>query len=284
MKKVVSISGGKTSAFLAANYQSDEMVFALIRTSDKRCLFPDRILAKKVEDRIGKAFIGTLEDDTIITTIFDLEQYLGRKIHWVSGDTFDDVIKTKGGWLPNKLHRYCTQFMKIKPLFEWWSINFDDPVEMMIGFRSNEVNRAKRMLDRVDDHGLLSFKTVVGKFGTRNKWSEVPWQRPSFPLIDDQIFKQDIEKFWDDKPVRFAPLNNCVGCFHRSVGLLKKMSEIHPLKLKWFADQEGENQDGKFKGFWRSDVSYKKIIESDAQFSFSFDDETFCGSGYCGIN
>ena len=278
MKKVVSISGGQTSAYLAANYPADDYVFALIRTSDKSCEFKDRKLAAKVEERIQMPFVGTLEDDVIINTIFDLEQYLGKAINWVSGITYDDVVKYKGGWLPNKLHRYCTTEMKIKPLFEWWQKKFNVPVQMMIGFRANEQSRAKRMLQKTNTNGILEYKAIVGKRGNQNKWGMVAWQKPVFPLIDDAIFKDDIQRYWMDKPVRFAKANNCVGCFHRSIGLLKAMSEINPEKLAWFAKQEG----GK-NGYWRSDLSYQKIIESNMQFTFDFE-ESGCDSGYCGIS
>ena len=36
----------------------------------------------------------------IIYTILDLEQFIGTKIDWVSGKSFDDVIKRKSG-IPN---------------------------------------------------------------------------------------------------------------------------------------------------------------------------------------
>jgi hypothetical protein len=78
MKTVTSISGGQTSAYVAANYPSDYNVFALVRIESAR--FPDQTLRKRVEDKIQAPFIGTPEDDTIIHTIFDLEQYLGREI------------------------------------------------------------------------------------------------------------------------------------------------------------------------------------------------------------
>ena len=42
MKKVNSISGGQTSAYISANYPADFDVFALVRTNDKTCLFPDK--------------------------------------------------------------------------------------------------------------------------------------------------------------------------------------------------------------------------------------------------
>lgn len=280
MKKVTSISGGKTSAYLAANYQSDFNVFALVRTSDLSCKYPDEFLRKKVEDRIQKPFIGTLEDDIIIQTIFELEQFIGKEIHWVSGLTYDEVVEKKGGWLPNKLHRYCTTWLKLDPIFYWWAEVIGEPIQMQLGFRANEVSRANRMLKKVNANGLLEYKATFEKNKRgQNKWQEVEWQAPCFPLIENRIFKTDIEKYWADKPVPFARLNNCVGCFHRNPILLRKMYEGHPNKMEWFAKQE----EVKGRGNWRSDVAYRKIINSNLQQEISFDEFTDCDSGYCGF-
>ena len=41
MKTINSLSGGKTSSFIAANYPADYNIFALVRTNNKKCLFPD---------------------------------------------------------------------------------------------------------------------------------------------------------------------------------------------------------------------------------------------------
>ena len=66
MKTVNSISGGKTSAYVMANYRADYNVFSLVRTDDKNCIFPDSKIRQIVSDKIGQEFIGTLEMDTII--------------------------------------------------------------------------------------------------------------------------------------------------------------------------------------------------------------------------
>lgn len=63
MKTVNSISGGQTSAFMAAHFPADYNFFALVTTDDKRVMFPDKKLRQEVSDRIGKEFIGTLEED-----------------------------------------------------------------------------------------------------------------------------------------------------------------------------------------------------------------------------
>ena len=278
MKTVTSISGGKSSAYISANYPSDYLVFSLVRTSDKSCLFPDKYVRKTVEDKIQNEFIGTLEDDKIIYTMLDLEQYLGQRIDWVTGVTFDEVISGKyGGVLPSKQRRYCTSEMKINPLFNWWRENFDSPVKMQIGFRANEKRRADTMFDRLNDDGVLEQKTIVGKRGTRNKWGLIAWQKPTFPLIDDFIYNEDIIKFWEDKPVRFARYNNCIGCFNQKIPKLKAQSEYHPNKFEWFAKQEG----GK-KGFWRKECSYKKIDKSNFTGDL-FKGSNGCDSGFCGF-
>ena len=86
---------------------------------------------------------------------------------------------------------------------------------MRIGFRANEMSRAKTMIERAID-GIESFKFKVGEKNGRNKWKTLPYRAAVFPLIEDGTFKDTIEEFWKDKPVRFAYKNNCVGCFHRS--------------------------------------------------------------------
>ena len=283
MIKVNSLSGGKTSSYIAANYPADHDVFALVRIEDENCRFPDEKIRKEVEDRIQAPFIGTAEDDTIIYTMLDLEQYIGRPISWVSGITFDEVVKTKGGWLPNKLHRYCTTNMKLVPMFNWWHKEIGEPVEMRIGFRANEQRRAKKMIERKNDNGLLEIKATVSKHPNgKNKWEVFEWQAPAFPLIVDNIYKDNVEEYWKDKPVRFAWMNNCVGCFHRNEILLKKMFDKHPNKMQWFADQEKGRG---VKGIWKhgTGVTYEKIKDYKLQVELFEDDFDECDSGYCGL-
>jgi hypothetical protein len=281
MPLCTSISGGQTSAYLAAKYPSDYNVFALVRIEDKDSIYPDEGIRKIVSDKIGDEFIATAEDDKIIRTILDLEQFIGREIKWVSGITFDQVVKTKGGWLPNKLHRYCTSTMKLEPIFNYWrSLNID-PFITQIGFRANEARRANNMLQKLNENGYLEHKAIVGQSENgRNKWANIAWQKPVFPLIDDNIYKVDIQNYWKDKPVKFADYNNCVGCFHRNPPFLRFMFQEHPTKMEWFARQEG----GK-NGYWKSIdgqvIPYARIKNMLKQMTLFAEDFTSCDSGYC---
>ena len=278
--KINSLSGGKTSAYIAANYPSDRNIFSLVRTTDENCLFPDKKIRQYVEDKIQKPFIGTLEMNDIIYTMIDLEQFIGSEIDWVSGEPFDEIIKRKSGkiYLPNKVQRICTIEMKVNPIANWCYENLSLPVEMRIGFRANETRRANNMIDRMEN-GVENFKFKVGEKNGRNKWKSLPYRITNFPLIQDGIFKDTIEEFWKDKPVRFAYMNNCVGCFHRNELLLKHMSDKSPQKFEWFAKQERENENGT----WRTGITYDKIKDYKKQLDLFDKDFNDCDSGYCGL-
>jgi hypothetical protein len=166
MKTVNSISGGKTSAYIAKHFPADINIFSLVRIEDKDNLWmkgKDEKTRQLISDKLGTEFIGTAEMDEIIYTILDLEQHIGSKITWITGKTFEEVIKQNYNYLPNKMTRYCTVEMKLKPIFNWLKENTELPVEMRIGFRPNEIARAESVLKRADKNGLELFETIIGK-------------------------------------------------------------------------------------------------------------------------
>jgi len=286
MKTVNSLSGGKTSSYIAANHPADYNVFALVRTNDKNCMFADKKIRQEVSDRIGTEFIGTLEMDTIIYTMLDLEQYIGKKIDWVTGLTFEEVVGLpQNNVLPSPIRRYCTEHLKMHPIFEWWQKEINEVVEMRIGFRANEQRRANNTIKKLVN-GLLGIKHIVGQSKNgRNKWATTYYQKPVFPLIDinNPIMKIDVENYWKDKPVRFAEINNCVGCFHRNEVLLKKMWGTHENKMQFFSDLEKDRKYNNDTFKMTDDITYEKIKNWKLQVELSFDDFDECDSGYCGL-
>ena len=154
---------------------------------------------------------------------------------------------------------------------------------MQIGYRANETDRANNMLAQTNADGLLTMKLStemnLTKKGWRNKNTLFAWQRPFFPLIEDGIFKQDISKFWEGKPVRFADYNNCAGCFHRNPLFLAKMFDEQQAKMQWFADQEK----GRKRGTWRSDIRYEDLKKWKAQRTLDFAHMPGCWSGFCEV-
>jgi hypothetical protein len=281
MKTVNSISGGKTSSYLAKHYPSDINIFSLVRIEDTDNLWmkgKDEKTRQLVSDKLGKEFVGTAEMDEIIYTILDLEQFIGSEITWTTGKTFEEVIKQNYGYLPNKMTRYCTVEMKLKPIFNWLKENTDLPVEMRIGFRPNELQRAEGVLKRADENGIEYFNTIIGKRKTQNKWGLVPYRKVTFPLIENNISKDLIYNFWNDKNVRFAYRNNCVGCVNRQPLMISHMAQKDLDKVKWFEKQE-LNTGNRFL----SDVSFSQILNFGIQNTFFDDDFNECDSGFCGI-
>jgi len=282
MKTINSLSGGQTSSYIAVHYPADYNIFSLVRTNDKKVLFPDAKIRQIVSDRIGVEFIGTLEDDDIIYTMLDLEQFIGKEITWLSKTTFEDVIgnyKMANGknYLPNQMTRFCTIDMKVKPIAQWCYENTELPVEMRIGFRANEMSRAKKMIER-EINGIENFKFKVGEKNGRNKWKELPYRKAKFPLIEDGIFKDSIVEYWKDKPVRFAYRNNCVGCFHRSELFLNHMSRRNEKQFDWFVEMEKKNN-----CTFKSGITYEKIKHYKTQMVLFDEDFNDCDSGYCGL-
>lgn len=281
MKTVNSISGGKTSAYIAKHFPADINIFSLVRIEDTDNLWlkgKDEQTRQLISDRLGKEFIGTAEMDEIIYTILDLEQFIGQEIIMITGDTFEEVIKRNYNYLPNKMTRYCTVEMKLKPIFNYLKENTELPVEMRIGFRPNEIKRAEGVLARAETNGIEYFDTIVGKAGTRNKWGKVPYRMCKFPLIDNNISKDTIYSYWQDKQVRFAYRNNCVGCVNRQPLMISHMASKDLDKVKWF-----EKQEIKTGNRFLSDVSFTKILNFGTQSTFFDDDFNECDSGFCGI-
>lgn len=281
MKTVNSISGGKTSSYLAKHFPADYNIFSLVRIDDKNNLWmkgKDEKTRQLISDKLGFEFIGTAEMDEIIYTILDLEQFIGQEVTWVTGKSFEEVIKQNYGYLPNKMTRYCTVEMKLKPIFNWLKENTELPVEMRIGFRPNETSRAETVLKRADENGIEFFNTIIGKRKTQNKWGLVPYRKVTFPLIENNIKKDIIYNYWNDKNVRFAYRNNCVGCVNRQPLMISHMASKDLDKVKWFEKQETITGNR-----FLSDVSFNQILKFGTQSSFFDDDFNECDSGFCGI-
>lgn len=280
---VNSISGGKTSAYLMANYPANINIFSLVRVEDKANLWmkgKDEKTRQLVSDKIGKEFIGTVEMDEIIYTILDLEQFTGQGVNWVAGETFEQVIKNHGGYLPNKMSRFCTTDMKIIPIFDFLQKTVELPVKMRIGLRLTEKNRMENILERADETGLEQFKTIVGKSknGKRNKWGMVDYRYTQFPLIQDGVPKDVIYNYWEDKPVRFAYRNNCVGCVNRNPLFLSHIAQKDKSSFDWFIKQEQITGNT-----FNSEADYKDVLKFGVQNRLFDDDFNECDSGFCGI-
>jgi len=291
MKTVNSVSGGQTSAYLMKHYPADYNIFALVKIQDPAAAPKDPWIKKYAESKMNCEFIATLEDDDIFYTLSDMEQFTGQEITWVENPTFDEVMK-KNGLLPSPLRRFCTAEMKVKPIAKWVVDNIGEPVEMRLGFRGGEMRRMEKAMAAHDECGFRTEKLPVGKHKNGNtRWQTFTYAKNTFPLIEANVYKDTIQEYWKDKPVRFAERNNCVGCFHRNPILLNLMSKKFPEKYAWMERHEEEGRkkvakNGKVLNWntYRRDGTYEDFRNHKTQLTMDdLDGFTDCDSGYCGL-
>jgi len=278
MKVVNSLSGGKTSSYMAAHYPAHYNVFALVRIEDNRCTPKDASIVKYASDKIGQDFIATAESDTTLYVMRDLEQLIGKEIIWVTGETFEQVIENNN-CLPNMFKRFCTKEMKIKPIFEWWQNNFDEKLLMHIGYRYDEMHRGYEL--QPDNTWVRKqekpWKVIVGQHPSgRNKWKAIDWRHTRHPLIDDKITHFHVYKWAMQTGLVFPPDSNCVGCFWKPPAQIRKNFDDEPLKMQWFKEQEQ-----KMKRRWKNEYTYEQIEKFSVQLDFTFGGGSGCQAGFC---
>jgi hypothetical protein len=291
-----SVSGGKSSAYIAAHYPSDIEIFSLVCADDSKLSHPDKKLMQIANDRLSNytarwgEFIGTTEDPTIIKTILDLEQHIGREITWVRGESFDSIIERKS-MIPNKLTRFCTDEMKMKPIFEYFYLNHDleaipietpkfsksrpyfcnNPIEMKIGYRYDEKERCDRFSTEFE---IATQCANYGKHKMRNKIFK-NWRNGRFDLVEDMITVFHVQKYWRDKNVEFAYESNCNNCFWKPWEKLQQMYKERTALRDWTRKIEK-----KYGHTFNSDFSVDQIINLPTQVGL-FDVGFYCNSGHC---
>jgi len=270
MIKVNSLSGGKTSSYMAVHYPADHDIFACVLIDDPSCAPKDSGLVRAVSDKLGRDFIATAERDDTLRVVLDLEQLTGRPVTWVAGMSFDAVIPKVQGkkGLPNKSWRYCTTEMKIRPIWDWWYSNIGDVVEMRVGIRYDEKERAEKL--------TTTFKGITGKRGTLNKWEEIEWRTVRCPLVDDRINHFKVATWARSTGLPFPADSNCVGCFWKPAQQLRKNWDEDPAKMEWFANQERIR-----KACWKDGITYDQIKTIGLQPEFAFGTGSGCQAGYC---
>jgi len=270
MIKINSISGGKTSAYMAAHYPADIEIFALVCIEAEYCKPKDESIVKFVSDKLGREFIATAESDKTLYVVRDLEQILGKEIKWLAGETFEQMLSWKKA-LPNKIWRFCTTELKMKPIFEYCQKEVKEIVEMQVGFRYDEKERGERNVKNTH------MKVVVGKHENgNNKWAEVEWRKLSFPLIENKVIHPAVVDWALKSNLPFPADSNCVGCFWKPFQQLRKNWDDEPNKMRWFAEMEKV-----MNRQWQKEMSYSRVKEIGLQTSFVFGTGAGCQSGYC---
>ncbi|WKN46495.1 hypothetical protein [Tunicatimonas pelagia] len=83
-------------------------IFALVQTDYLEFHFHDEAIRRYVWNKLDTDLVyATLESDETIRSVMELEQYLGKEIFMVCGDSLDKIIDRRK-FLPNARARFCT--------------------------------------------------------------------------------------------------------------------------------------------------------------------------------
>lgn len=277
MTTINSLSGGKTSSYLAAHYPADHELFSIVCVDDAKCGHSDKKIMQYANDKLCNytstygEFIGTAESPILLKTMIELEQYLGREIIWVRGESMDKVIRKKK-MLPNQSKRFCTTETKMKPIFDWCYMHTELPITMRVGFRWDEKERK----DKFTTDFKTSFIAKKGKTWRHKHTNIENWRVGEFPLIDDLVHHFKVHSYWLDKPIEFQKDSNCQFCFWKDSQQILKNSIDCPAQINW-----AENIEKKMNNRFKFDLSIEQIKRLPTQLDFQFTDGAGCSSGEC---
>lgn len=282
MKTVNSLSGGRTSGYIAAHYPADLDVFALVCIDCHNAggyFKKDKKLKQMVNDRLQKycshwpEFVATSEDPQTVKTIFELEQFIGREITWLRGIGWEALIEKQMA-IPNQFKRFCSFQMKIVPIFEFLFKYHELPVRMRIGYRYDEMERKSDFTDIIKYSTHCEYRPKSNTW--IHRWKEIMWRIGEFPLIDDKVHHFKVRGYWEGKPVTFPADSNCQNCFWKENQQLRKNFETNKAIMYWAAIME-DMMNRRFK----TENSLLQISKISIQQDFVFGTGSGCRAGAC---
>lgn len=220
----LSVSGGKTSAYmfhrvLEANGGLPHGSRALFCNTGK-------------EEEATLRFIRDLSERWS-TPITWLEFVVGKEWRVVdfdsasrNGEPFEDVIRQRGGILPNRVARFCSSEMKTRTMHRYLRAQGWSEWDTFIGIRADEPRRVVKF--RANPH-------------PEGKHEEV-----HMPLVPAGISSKHVAAFWREQPfdLELPTINgktmhgNCDLCFLKPNAQLLSLIVEKPERATWWAAQE----------------------------------------------
>ena len=173
------------------------------------------------------------------------------------GEPFEALIE-KRKYLPNRVTRFCTTELKVRPMAKYIRSLGVDYWDAAIGIRRDEPNRYHRMKSAKQ----------------RDRWEYI------FPLWDLRITSDQVSKFWSEQGFDLAihsNLGNCDFCFMKKLSKKLSQARLMPDNLQWWVDME-ERVGGRFV----NDYSMKELqilAKNPSLFDISDSSEISC---FCG--
>ena len=153
--------------------------------------------------------------------------------------------------LPDKIRRFCTQQLKIRPSVLYLQSLGWKSWHNAVGIRADEARRIKQ--------------------------SPVQYIKYWWPLNDTEIRNPDILEFWGkqrlalDFDLNITTTSNCDGCFLKSEANRAAMFRSHPERMQWWIDMEKQIGNRFIYGQSYQDLGDFICRQSD----WIFDDQSF---------
>jgi 3'-phosphoadenosine 5'-phosphosulfate sulfotransferase (PAPS reductase)/FAD synthetase len=220
VRHIVSLSGGKDSTALA--------IYLRDRIPDLEYVFCDT----------GEELPETYE------YLEKLEVFIGKEIKKLKArQSFEDMLKSRRGFLPSGQVRWCTEYLKIKPFEEYIG---ESLCHNYIGIRADELHRK----------GYISTKPNIVAH---------------YPFIEDGIKKEDVFRILDESGLglpayyQWRSRSGCYFCFFQQrnewLGLLKNHPELYSRAEKF----EKESPETGERFTWTQKESLKELRSPDRQ-------------------
>lgn len=168
------------------------------------------------------------------------------------GEPFDKLVSDEK-CLPNVWMRFCTNKLKIKLIKQMAQKCIGKNYTECIGIRYDEPKRWSRMLS-----------------SPLNKGRDI-----TMPMFDAKHTLEDVTKFWDTYKFKLGiprELGNCQGCFLKGTKSLKRVLEIEPTALDWWAGKEKESG----RTFKKNGPTYSGLISMLPTTTRHTDDDLPC--------
>lgn len=217
---LISFSGGRTSGY---------MLHEIVRAHDGR-----------LPDDVAVCFANTgREREETLRFVHECGTRWGVQIHWLewrlgpagfeevgfssaarAGEPFAALIAHKQR-LPNWQERWCTEFLKVRPMFALMRSRGLAPGQFTetIGLRDDEGIRIFKGLDRAKREG----------------------RRVAYPLAIAGVRKSDVMAFWRAQPFDLGLKShegNCDLCFLKGRGIRKAIIRDDATRAAWWLEQE----------------------------------------------
>lgn len=266
----ISFSGGRTSAYMLWRVlQSNnglpaeaKVCFANTGKEDEATLrFVDRCSKEWDVPIVWVEYTGSSN--------FAITSFVNAKRN---GEPFEDVIKQRGGYLPNKVARYCSSELKTRTMHRYlksmgW-INWDT----FIGIRADEPRR-------------------VAKFRANPK-PEYKGEEVHMPLAIIGISSFDVGNFWNNQSFDLELPNingktmhgNCDLCYLKPANQIFSLIRENPQRAVWWAkmEQMAESVASSASRFRIDRPSYSQMAKFASEQKDMFDPSEEAIACFCG--